>query len=57
MGYEPLKSQSKIWMSSCVHPSKIFVWEGKVEFDMQVTIESGIACTHSLKRRNLTADP
>jgi hypothetical protein len=26
MGYEPLKSQSKIQISSFVTPSKIFVW-------------------------------
>jgi hypothetical protein len=26
LGYEPLKSQSKIWISSVVPPSKIFVW-------------------------------
>ena len=26
VGYEPLKSQSKIRISSFVHPSKIFVW-------------------------------
>jgi hypothetical protein len=26
LGYEPLKSQSKIRISSFVHPSKIFVW-------------------------------
>jgi len=25
-GYEPLRSMSKIWISSFVHPSKIFVW-------------------------------
>ncbi len=25
-GYEPLKSQSKIGISSFVNPSKIFVW-------------------------------
>ena len=30
MGYEPLKSQSKIWISSFVPPSKIFVWEGYI---------------------------
>jgi len=28
LGYEPLKSQSKIWILSFVPPSKIFVWEG-----------------------------
>ena len=27
-GYEPLKTRSKIRISSFVHPSKIFVWEG-----------------------------
>jgi hypothetical protein len=26
LGYEPLKSQSKIWTPSLVRPSKIFVW-------------------------------
>ena len=28
VGYESLKTQSKIRISSFVHPSKIFVWEG-----------------------------
>jgi len=31
LGYKTLKSISKIWISPFVNPSKIFVWEHKVE--------------------------
>jgi hypothetical protein len=29
LGYEPLKSISKVCIASIVHPSKIFVWDSR----------------------------